>query len=356
MEIIIAKLTVDLCKIKQLIKNKREILGGNTKVCAVVKANAYGLGIEKISQYILPYVDYYAVARIDELISLKKAHIYKPILILSPLMFDNDIIKSLKFDAELTVDNISLLEKINHCAKKLNKKAKIHIKIDTGMNRYGLKNKKDFSSLLEKARELYNIKIVGVYSHFACNDCPEIVEKQIKVFDEYKKICSNHKISPLYHISSSFNSSEKAFSLGMVRLGICLYEIDSGISLSGEILEIKQLNPDESLGYGFTFTATKLTRVACINIGYGDISIRKLSNKGQVIINGKKCNIIGNVCMDCLFADVTNVKASKGDIAILFGNSGQCCLSVCEVASKCDTISYEILTSISSRVKREYKV
>ena len=156
-------------------------------------------------------------------------------------------------------------------------------------------------------------------------------------------------------MSSSKQAKNVSCAYDMVRLGIDLYEIDDGISLSGEILEIKELRTHEKLGYSHTFTAHSDTTIACVNIGYGDIAVRKLSNNGQVIINGKKCNIIGNVCMDCLFADISGVDAKIGDTAILFGKQEESSISICEVAASCDTISYELFTSISERVKRIYK-
>ena len=160
---------------------------------------------------------------------------------------------------------------------------------------------------------------------------------------------------PICHISSSKQSKNIKRAYDMVRLGIDMYEINDEISMSGEVIEIKEVKKGECIGYNYSFKAKENMTIACINIGYGDIAIRKLSNRGKVIINGVKRAIVGNVCMDCLFVDITNLDVKLGERAYIFGKVNENSISICEVASICDTISYEMFTSISERVKRIYR-
>ena len=256
---------------------------------------------------------------------------------------------------QIPVSSISLLTKINNIAQNNNLIAKVHIKVDTGMNRFGVKDYVEFNKLLEVANALYNVSIVGIYSHFAVSDSDLIVNEQISTFNKFLSICHRKRFFPIAHISSSKRSNDKTFAYDMVRIGIDLYEKNDSIRFTGEVLEIKYVKKGEYIGYNYTYRAAKDMKIACINIGYGDISIRKLSNKGRVIINNKFCNIVGTICMDCLFADVSDIDVSVGDYAILFGKDKENCITICSIADLCDTISYELFTSISDRVKRIYK-
>ena len=319
-----------------------------------MKANAYGFGMEKIAKNIRNIVDYFAVARVYELIKLRNAGVYNKVLILSPIIDNTQILQAIKYNGDITVSSAEELEKVNRIALSHSEIAKVHLKVDTGMNRFGVKSLSEFKDILELANSLYNVSIVGLYSHFAVSHDIDTVNMQLNKFEKFINICHKRNIYPLIHISSSKQSKNPICAYDMVRLGIDLYDNDD-IVFSGEILEIKELRKGEKLGYNQTFTADNDTIVACINIGYGDVSVRKLSNKGKILINGEKCNIIGNVCMDCLFADISGIEAKIGDIAVLFGKQKENTISICEVANTCDTISYELFTSINERVKRIYK-
>jgi len=337
---------------KNLIQRKREILPKATKICAVIKANAYGFGLVKVASSLHNFVDYFAVARVYELYKLREAGIFTKTIILSPIVDESNIIQAIKMGGEIVVDNEKDLLNINEISKSINAIAKVHIKVDTGMNRFGVKDENIFKNILSLANCLLNVSVVGLFSHFATGD-ELCVKEQRRRFESFLNTSNKKGFFPLSHISSSVMSN--IYPYDMVRLGIDLYQINESIEFSGRILEIKDVIAGEEIGYSHGYLANKDMKIAVIDIGYGDIAIRHLSNIGQVIINGKRCDIVGNVCMDCLFADITYVEASVGEKAILFGKQGECMISVCDVAEKCGTISYELFTSITERVKREYR-
>ena len=300
-------------------------------------------------------MDYFAVARVYELEKLRDCGVFNKVTILSPVLDEKNIALAIKLKGELTVDNTLELMRINRIAKSLNKIANIHIKVDSGMNRFGVKSIREFEDIINLAHKLFNVSIVGIYSHFACSDNPNVVKEQNDKFSLFVSWCRKKQIYPIVSISSSKLCENLTYAYDMVRVGINLYELDDSICFSGQIIEIKNLKKGESLGYDYSFTAKEDMTMAIVDIGYGDICIRKLSNKGKMILNGRYYNIIGNVCMDCLFLDVTGADAKIGDKAILFGKDKDYSISVCEVAKVCDTISYELFSSITERVKRIYK-
>lgn len=352
---VIAKFEISLRAIKNKVFETRKKLGKYTKVCAVVKANAYGFGLEKIASVIKNHVDYFAVARVYELERLRNYGVYNKVLVLSPIVEVRQIVKALKLNAEITIINKESLIEINRIAENLNIIAKVHLKVDTGMNRFGIKDINEFKEVLETANGLYSVSIVGLYSHFACADNDIIVTEQIEYFERFLNVCHKKGFFPLTHISSSKRAMDTKYAYDMVRLGIDLYEIDDAIKMTGEIVSLKEVKAGECIGYNYSYKACKDMTIACVNIGYGDIAIRHLSNKGKVIIKDKVCDIVGNVCMDCLFVNVTKLDVNIGEYVILFGKTNQNAISICEIADMCGTISYELFTSISERVKRIYK-
>ena len=356
-EWIIAKLTVCVKSIRDLIGSRKENLGGSVKICAVVKSNAYGFGMVKVAKSIERDVDYFAVARVSELECLRRARIAKPVVILSRVSKDVDIAKAIRSSGEIAVQSAEDLRKVNRIASAMKTIAKVHIKVDTGMNRFGVKSMVDFKKILGECKKSFNVDFVGLFSHFACASDEKSMERQSSRFEEFVREAKRQGFSPTCHIASSKASSNPKFAFDMVRLGIDLYELDGAINFSGEILDIRKLCRGEAIGYDGAFVAKRDMRVAVVGIGYGDIAVRRLSNCGQVLIGGQKCNIVGNICMDCLFADVTDLDEDlAGKDAVLFGSQGKNSISVCEVAEKCDTISYEILSSMTGRVKREFNL
>lgn len=349
-----------MCK---FIVNIKEILGNfskikahlkpKTKICVVVKANAYGFGAEKICSLFKGSADYFAVARLSEFLKIKGL-ITKPCLILSPLSEKESKI-AIKNNAEITISQSSNLELIDKYAKKLGVKAKVHLKVDTGMNRYGFKSRSEILRVLKQIKKLENIELVGVYSHLYDVQNPALVEKQRKKFIDVKSMVYEMGLTPIFHLSASKGYKDEKNQFDMVRIGLDLYLNDDPThKLVANILEIKEVKKGETISYLGTYKAKKDMRIAICSAGYADGVNRLLSNKGQVLINSCFCNIVGKICMDCFMAELTT-DAKIGDEVIIFGKSGSSRISIWQVASLCDTIAYEILTGISTRVKRYYR-
>lgn len=348
--------SVNLKEILSNFDKTKKILNKNVKVCAVVKANAYGFGLEKICLLLKHKADYFAVSRINEFLKLKQMKIFKPILILSPLL-KKEMNIAVENGAEITVSNQEQLESLNCIAKKKKKIAKIHIALDTGMSRFGIKTKQELDSFLEKALKLKNVEIVGAFSHLFNPSNNLITKKQRSRFIAFKNIILSFGFKPIFHFASSEGLKNKDNQFDMVRLGFDLYNSNKNLHLfKTKIVEIKTLKKVESVSYNGTFVAPYEMKIAICEAGYADGLNRLLSNKGEVLVCGIKVPIIGNICMDCFMVDISNCKnVFVGDDVIIFGTDGKNSISVCDIAKKCDTIPYEIYTGISNRVKRIYK-
>lgn len=345
------RFVIDLKGILGNFNKAKKKLSENVKICAVVKANAYGFGVEKIAKLLDNQADYFAVARLSEYLKLKKIGIKTPILILSPLL-EQDMQIAIKNGAEITIASFEgLLCAINYAAEH-NLCAKVHLKVDTGMNRYGFKDLKEFKDALKIIKKSKSVVLVGVYSHFY-DVCKDVLDKQFAIFERFQIITLKYKFKPVFHMASSSTLSNKDYQLDMVRLGIDLYLSDRHL-FETEILQIKNIKCGERVSYGGTFTAKCDMKIAVCAGGYADGISRKLSCCGEVIINGKIAKIIGRVCMDCFMANITDIDAKVGDKVLIFGKMQENSISVCEVARKCGTIPYEMYTGISSRVKRVY--
>lgn len=325
------------------------------KICVVLKANAYGFGAGKICELLNLKADYFAVARLSEFLKIEKIA-KKPVLILSPLE-EKSLKVAIEKGAEVCISSLKELLLANKIAYRKNKIAKIHIAIDTGMNRFGFKTQKEVKEALKLLCKLKNIKVVGVFSHmFDAKNATE-TEIQRKKFLEFKKLFEKRKLAPLYHFSSSGGLKDCENQFDMVRLGFDLYNSKKNLhSLQTKVATIKEVSKGEHIGYANGFIASKDMKVAVCLAGYADGVPRMLSNSGDVLICGVRTRIVGNVCMDCFMCDISEIQNVKiGDSAVIFGAQKESSISVCEIATKCDTIAYEIYTGISERVKRVYR-
>ena len=313
------------------------------KFCAVVKANAYGVGI-RLAKYICDIVDYFAVANVLEANALAK-YSGKPILVLSPPSIED--IKKIKYkNIEFAVDRVEIVEEL----KRQKERFKIHVAINSGMNRYGA-NFDEFLKIVESAKKSENICMRGVFSHFYNSDFLTM-EKQHKIATKFFDVARANFNDVLCHIS---NSGGLMFAEDMVRVGIGLYfnENKCALSLESKICEIRKIQPGDIVSYNAHFEAKSKKTIAVVPLGYADGINRKLSGC-SVIVKGQECKIVGDICMDCFMIDVTGVDVSVGERVTIFGKNGKRYNSVCNLAKWCDTICYEILTGISCRVKRKY--
>ena len=254
--------------------------------------------------------------------------------------------------AEISVSKIDTINEIDEIAQKYQTKARIHLKVDTGMNRYGFNSTTELKKALKLLKQKENILVVGLYSHLYDIDNKERTNKQRTRFIFYKKIVNNYGFKPLCHFSSSKGIKDKQNHFDMVRLGFDLYHSNNH-KLVCRVAEIKKIKKGETVSYNGLFTAKKDMFIAVCSIGYAD-GVSRVMNKSYVLINGIKCKILGNICMDCLMVEIPKDSVKINDIVVIFGKSEEKLISVCDLSKVCGKIPYEIYLNISKRVKRKY--
>lgn len=341
-----------------------------TKVMAVVKADGYGHGAD----IVVPVLDScgasaFAVSNINEAIKVRELGVKKPLLILG--YTPEDMAKTLAcYDISQCVYDKTYAENLSSNAKKNGVKVKIHIKLDTGMGRIGFDARSDSLLGIEDAlysAKLDNLILEGVFTHFADADRTEtdedgFTDKQYRHFINGVNKLKAAGLTFLYAhcCNSAALCLDKNKHLDMCRAGIILYgltpnkELNLGkefipvMTLKSTVSMVKTLKKGETVNYGRTYKASKDIKVATVAVGYADGYSRLLSNKGYVLINGKKAPIIGRICMDQMSVDVTGIDTQVGDEVILFGKD----LPVEDVADICGTINYETVCAVSARVPR----
>lgn len=359
-------LEINLNAITHNLNYYKSKLKPETKIMVMIKAFGYGSGSFEIAK-LLEYhkVNYLGVAFVDEGIALRNAGITTPIIVMNPEPsgFSALVAK----DLEPEIYSLKELQAFQKEVEKQNrKKYPINLKIDSGMHRLGFVEK-DIPALLDYLKsnsDLFEVK--SVFSHFSASDdlqFEDFTQEQFAVFNKLSNAIKEQlNIQPICHISNtSAISNYPEFQMDMVRLGIGLYGISNDESemkylenvgtLKSIILQIKDIQKGESVGYSRGFVAKKPTRTATIPIGYADGIPRAWGRgKGYVMINNKKAPILGSVCMDMLMVDITEISCNEGDSVVIFGENP----TVTEMAKVLDTIPYEILTGISHRVKRVF--
>lgn len=363
---------IDLDAISRNARAVRQAVGSKTKIMAVVKADGYGHGAVMSARAVNKTVDAFAVATIEEAIELRENGIDKEILILGYILPDYYDF-ALKYDISLTVFTFEMAKALSDCAKQSGKTAKIHIAVDTGMGRIGFFPTEESADEIKKISLLENLEIDGLFSHFATADeaDKEYSRSQIEKYNALYNMLKKRGVDiKLRHICNSAGTTELPDCLmDMVRMGIIMYglypsdEVDkSRISLEGamsiksSVVYIKTIKPGESVSYGRRYIAKRDTVVATIPVGYADGYPRQVSNKSRVLINGEYAPVIGNVCMDQMMVDVTDIKnVSVGDDVILVGRQGNNEVTFEEIAALAGTINYEIICGIGKRVPRIYK-
>lgn len=360
---------VDLKKLKENYSEIKKAISPGVKIMGIVKANAYGHGLKEISEALVSYgVDYLGVGFLEEGIFLRQSGIKAPILVLGGVL-GSQVKEFLKYNLEITISSIEIAERIEQeVQREKRKKARVHLKIDTGMERIGVHAETAFP-FVERVVKMKNIEIVGIYSHFATSDERDktFLKFQLERFTKLVDKIKSSKIEiPEIHIASSgaiLDSPETYFT--MVRPGILLYgyypsletserfPVEPIMSLKSKVVFIKELNSGISISYGRKYFTKNRTRIATIPIGYGDGYSRSLTNSGQVLIKGRRYPVVGVVCMDQIMVDIgSDADIHVGDEVTLIGSDGGENISVWEVAIKSGTNAYEFLTGIASRVPR----
>lgn len=350
----------------------RRAVGPNVKVCAVVKADCYGLGaIELSKMYLENGADMFAVAVIGEAFELRQEIKGKDILVLGYTNeeFYEDVINE---DITLTIYNYEHAVKLNETAEKLNKTAKIHIKVETGMNRLGFLPTEENADKVAEISRLKNINLIGAFSHHAKADEKDKTTAHMQAgrFIAFMKMLEERNVEiPVKHIANSATIIEMPeYYFDMVRPGIILYgfypsddvnkeeyKFKICATLKARVANVKTLEAGEGIGYGHLFKTEKPTVVGTIPLGYADGYSRLLSNKGYVVIKGVKCQILGKVCMDQFMVDLSEVDNPQiDDVAIVYGDGTDGAMTAEDVANMRGTISYEVLTNLGRRLPRIY--
>lgn len=357
-------LEINLTALVNNLNHFKALLKPGVKTMAMVKAFSYGSGMAEISRLLeFHQVNYLAVAIADEGVSLRKAGISIPIVVMNPEEHSFDMM--FEHLLEPNIYSIRLLEQfLNSAQRNAVCNFPIHVKIDTGMRRLGFENEEEIRHLLEKVKRGNVLHISSVFTHLAASDNPSednFTQIQFHRFDKLAKIIQDNT---MHHVMKhALNSAGiERFpnnQYDMVRLGIGLYgisSIDSEVlenvsTLKTTISQIRMVPKGESIGYSRNGTALHDMKIATLPIGYADGFNRRLSNGvGKVLINGQLVPVVGNVCMDMCMVDVTNIEVNEGDRVIVFGAD----YPASELAKILDTIPYEVFTSVSQRVKRVY--
>ena len=356
-------LEVNLSAMVDNVRYFRSLLKPNTLLTCMVKAFAYGAGSVEVSKALQTsgLVDYLAVAVADEGVELRKAGITLPIIIMDPEVAALDLI--LENNLQPNIYSFAVLEDIISAAESKGLEGiSVHIKIDSGMHRLGF-YMEDIPALITRLQGQKALRVASVFSHLAGSD-----EAQFDAFTheqaQYFEDCASSLIAslpyqPLLHICNTAGIERfPEYHFDMCRLGIGLYGLSfdnatlrNVCTLKTTILSIKTVPAGGTIGYGRHTTLTEARQIAVIPIGYADGFDRRFSNYGgEVLVRGKRCPVVGNVCMDQAMVDVTDTDAQVGDFAIVFGDQ----LPLQELADKLGTIPYEVLTSMSRRVQRLY--
>ncbi len=356
---------VKLDNIKHNIHALTEDLPKEVKIMAVIKADGYGHGSYEVAKAAIEAkASYLAVALVEEGIELRKKGIKDiPILVLGYTP-SHSLEEIQKFSLTPTIYNLDLAKEIN---EKCNKKMKVHIKVDTGMGRLGIQTENVNTFLLE-LEKMDNIEVEGIFTHYATADekTNPFAKEQFKKF---KEVLSNLPYDiPIKHIANSAGVMENLTDEGfnMVRLGIAMYglypseeqigshiKLKPALELKTSIAHLKKVAANTPISYGMTYKTRGESEIATLPIGYADGYFRGFSNKGYMLVNGKKAPVVGRVCMDYTMIDVTGLGAKLGDEVIVYSLEGE--NKVDNMAKLVGTINYELVCAISKRVPRIYQ-
>lgn len=363
---------IDLEAIRHNINEVKRKVKDNVKIMAVIKADAYGHGAVEVGNFLKDKVDYFGVATIEEAIELRENGIDIPILILgytSPSQY-----KCLaQYDITQTIYNLEMAENLSKCELEFKKKIKIHIAVETGMNRIGFKVNSQSIIDMKNIANMDGVILEGIFTHFSCADEKDkkYTQTQKEKYDNFIDMLESNDIHiPIKHVCNSAGIIDfDDHHLNMVRSGIITYGLYPSEQVNKELIKLKPalkwkahvINVSEvcqgsGISYGKTYITKGKTKIATISIGYADGYMRALSSKGKVIIHGQYAPILGRVCMDQMMVDVTDINdVNIEDEVTLIGEEGKSAITVEEIANMAGSFNYEFVCGISKRVKRVYK-
>jgi alanine racemase len=339
------------------------------RVMAILKANAYGHGLEAVARCLAPQADAFGVALVEEGITLRRLGIETPILVMGgiwtrqiPLFFEHDL--------TFTVPSLARLHDIEEAAAARNAKARVHLKIDTGMERIGVHHY-HAEGLLEAAARSAHVEVEGVYSHFAGADADDLADahRQLERFCEVLRFYERRSLPrPQRHMANSAALLRIPEShLDLVRAGILIYgvspfpgaprtvEVSPALAWKSRVVYFKVVEPGSPVSYGGTWSPDHRVRLVTVPVGYGDGYFRSLSNRAEVILRGRRHRQVGRICMDQVMVNIEWTTGYNGDEVVLIGEQGDQRVTVEELAEWAGTIPYEVLTAINDRVPRLYE-
>ncbi|MCX5686064.1 MAG: alanine racemase [Candidatus Omnitrophica bacterium] len=360
---------VSLAAIEHNYKQVRKLVGKSINIMVVVKANAYGHGTVEVSAVLEKLgVSYLGVATTDEAVRLRDHGIKTPVLVLGSVL-PEEVRVLIEKDITLTLCSDDLLEAIRSQTPN-GHRAKVHIKIDTGMGRIGIWHEEALNFIKNLARDK-KVYIEGIYTHFSSAGRDDFFTNyQIEAFEKLLARLEEFDVRiPLRHAANSIATVDfKRSHMNLVRPGLIIYgmypkytfpkliKLRPAMSLKTKIVYIKDTPPGRSISYGRTYVTQKHTKIATLPIGYADGYARNLSNKAEVIVRGRRAHVVGKVTMDQMMIDVGHIKNVKvGDEVVLIGRQGRNEIRLEKLARLAETIAYEFVCGISNRVPRVYK-
>ena len=360
-------LEVDLA---QLTANYRAVsTHAGVPVMPILKANAYGHGLVEVGRHFEKLgAPYLGVAYLEEGVRLRQEGIRTPILVLGGIV-GNQIPLFVGHDLTLTASSVDKLHAIEECAVAMKRQARVHIKIDTGMERIGV-HWYSAEKLLEATLACKQVEVEGIFSHFANSDVPDLAHarQQLDHFNEVLRFYERHSLPPpLRHMANSgavLQMPEARFD--MVRPGLLVYgvypaadipravSVRSALRWKSQVVYFKVVRADSPVSYGSTWRPEAQVRVVTLPVGYGDGYLRAMSGRAEILLRGKRYPVVGRICMDQMMVNIGWDSAFNGDEVVLLGREGDAQITVEEMAEWAGTIGHEILTNINSRVPRVY--
>lgn len=364
---------INLDAILHNMKQMRGLLKEDTKIMGVIKTDGYGHGAVPIGRELekLEYTWGYATATVEEAEILRRNGLKKPILILGAT-FPEQYEAMADLGLRANVYSIGQAERMEEAAAKMNKKIMVHAKIDTGLSRLGFQVTEEAADEIARISKMPHIIMEGIFTHFAKSDAADktMANQQLEVFAKMKQMLEERQVEiPMIHCSNSAAIIDMPeANMSVVRAGISLYgmwpsdevkkeniDLAPVMSLKSCIVFLKELEKGRVISYGATYETSKKQRIATIPVGYGDGYPRSLSNKGYVLIHGKKAPICGRICMDQFMVDVTDIpEAKEGDMVTLVGKDHGAEITMEEIGDLSGRFNYEFACDLGKRIPRVY--
>lgn len=364
---------VNLDAILYNMEQMRKLLKEDTKIMGVIKTDGYGHGAVPIGRELeqLDYTWGYATATVEEAEILRRNGMEKPILVLGAT-FPEQYEAMADLGIRVNLYSIRQAEQMEAAAAKMNKKIMVHAKIDTGLSRLGFQVTEEAADEIARISQMPHIIVEGIFTHFAKSDAKDktMANQQMEAFSKMKKMLEERNVEiPMIHCSNSAAIIDMPeANMSVVRAGISLYgmwpsdevkkeniDLQPVMSLKSCIVFLKELEKGRTISYGATYETTRKQRIATVPVGYGDGYPRSLSNKGYVLIHGKKAPICGRICMDQFMVDVTDIpEAQEGDLVTLVGKDHGAEITMEEIGDLSGRFNYEFACDLGKRIPRVY--